>query len=179
MSEAEASGTSTSINTMMVIVSVSVVSVAVVLAVAAVLVRNRRRLAAVDRSTTELVDRHSRNSSRPSSFKPPDLFVVGEPTDTAPPPGYSGPIVVLHCGEGEDDADELKCCNSLKPGEVCVEEELDESGGELQILRWPCIAIARPEVTATSVDVVEEEKDVDSIGISPHAAESRTGSQPT
>lgn len=133
-SQAGTAGSPT-LNSVMVIISVSVVAGAVVLVITALLLRTRRRNIEETIRMTELMararsdgmDRHSHRRRR--SLKPPAVFVVGDPSDDPPPEGYSGPIVVLHCGEGEE------------------EEELD-SNEQSEILRWPQIAIARPDVVA-------------------------------
>lgn len=138
-----------SFNTMMVIISVSVVSVAVVLAVAGVLLRSRRRARALDSRMSELTrmgqaaaaERMRLRNGR-GAFKPPELFVVGEPVDM-PPSGYTGPIVVLHCGEGEEPGE-----GELKDGEAAASYGSGEGETGAGMLRWPHIAIARPVVEA-------------------------------
>lgn len=134
-------GGSPTLNSVMVIISVSVVAGAVVLFITALLLRTRRRNREETMRMTELMararsdgmDRHSHRRRR--SLKPPAVFVVGDPSDDPLPEGYSGPIVVLHCGEGEN-------------------EEQEEAGSET--LRWPQIAIAKPEVIPERTETSSE-----------------------
>jgi len=120
---------------------------------------------------------------RSSSFKPPAVFVVGKPIDGPPPPGYDGPIVVLHCADDEeeeeyfyDGSDELMSkgkavedqdgeidgsmtsgsrtsANGSEDGNTSTNSSCKEGG----IVRWPQIAIARPEVVEEEEEEVEEQ----------------------
>jgi hypothetical protein len=109
------------------------------------------------------------------------VFVVGKPIDGPLPPGYTGPIVVVHCGDDEEeeeyyyDQDELlnkaeivaaadgasgdgvgasgsRSSGSSNGSESNYKER--EGGG---LLRWPQIAIALPEVMETEEPVREEQ----------------------
>eukprot|EP00889_Picochlorum_renovo_P007075 jgi/Picre1/34105/NNA_001580.t1 len=102
--EASAGSTSTSFNYIMVITAVSVVGFAVLASLMAVLVRSRRRTA-IDMRVAEMVSRNGRNGRGSDSFKPPELFVVGEDTHLPVDAEYSGPIVVLNAvGSNEEDS---------------------------------------------------------------------------
>jgi hypothetical protein len=169
------------LNSVMVIISVSIVAGAVILVVTALLLRGRRRSVEENVRMAELVMDRSRDHAnsqrrrRSSSFKPPAVFVVGKPIDGPPPPGYIGPIVVVHCGDDEeeeglnlcDDSEEFMSKGTVRE-EHCGEIQCHVTSGsrtsgsgngsedgtnnsmsiykEKGMLRWPQIAIARPEV---------------------------------
>ena len=134
--------TMSSFNYVMVITAVSVVGFAVLISLVAVLVRSRRRRAAIDSRVAEMVN-VSRNTN---NEKPPEVFVLSEDCvdGFVPPPGYSGPIVVLNT-------------NSLNPNDDNIKSECSDhhssSGGELDVSLslphgWsdvPQIAIVDPD----------------------------------
>jgi hypothetical protein len=176
LSDGDGLGENPTLNSVMVIISVSIVAGAVILVVTALLIRGRRRSIEENVRVTELIMARGRDHAqsqrrRRSSFKPPAVFVVGKPIDGPPPPGYTGPIVVLHCGdEGEEEEEEYYY---NKDREKVVEEVEDEEVGasgsrssddgeknnnknntshlhrEKGVVRWPQIAIARPEVAVS------------------------------
>lgn len=120
-------GNAHSLNSIMIILAVSIVSVALILIITTMIVRYRRRAAALrSQHTAELAQIRMFTASqnrRGENHKPPQLYEIGNPTDELPPEEYKGPIVVLHCGEGEQD----------------------EEGFSDRPVRWPQIALAVPE----------------------------------
>ena len=144
---------SPTLNSVMVIISVSVVAGAVILVITALLMRTRRRNVEDTMRMTELMARArsegmDRHRLRPS-LKPPAVFVVGDPSDLPPPEGYNGPIVVLHCGEGEEE--------EIQEGDVVDHDERQGNIANHENLRWPQIAIARPEVMTNRRESIDAE----------------------
>jgi hypothetical protein len=123
-------GNAHSLNSVMIILAVSIVSVALILIITTMIVRHRRRAAALrSQQTAELAQVRmlsGNQNRRGGNHKPPQLYEIGNPTSEMPPEEYKGPIVVLHCGEGEQDED------------GCLDRPL----------RWPQIALAVPESPA-------------------------------
>lgn len=137
--EASAGSTPTSFNYIMVITAVSVVGFAVLVSLMAVLVRSRRRTA-IDMRVAEMVSRNGRNGRGSDSFKPPELFVVGEDTHLPVDAEYSGPIVVLNAvGSNEEDS---KHENSLESANTS----------------WSLPQIAVPDAMSGDEEAVGEEQ---------------------
>lgn len=168
----------------MVIVSVCVVSIAMILVVTAVVVRSRRRNV-MDAHMIELIrsaQEERMRSRNEREFKPPDLYVIGLPNDSPPPPGYTGPIVVLNYGEDyvEDGVlinefarhdSEGRHERSINNDESNGSERcglLNERSGSIRaiggsneerIVRWPSIAIAHPVNAAGKEEEVEADEE--------------------
>lgn len=141
--EPSTGSTSTSFNYIMVITAVSVVGFAVLVSLLAVLVRSRRRTA-IDMRVAEMVSRNGRNGRGSDSFKPPELFVVGEDAHLPVDSEYSGPIVVLNAvGSHEEDSThdsslepastswslpQIAVLDTISGDEEAAEEQGDEKG---------------------------------------------------
>lgn len=122
----------------MVVFAVSIVVLGIMLVTATVIMRRRRQRAAAEarRAAVELAGQGNGPEGRGrNAHKPPDLYVVGDPvSDQRLPEGYQGPIVVLHCGEVEESAED-RVGRTAAAGESTANV----------VGRYPQIALARPE----------------------------------